>query len=147
MACRLGGKLHTPAGEQSIGADENRVGPLTHEICEGHVDLAAGAAVEDPNVQAHGASSRFDISHRGLFGIGAGLALEAAAEAIGLSLERAALGRDGALAVFDSPCQTADPWVFISGPPTQLPEFCQRYGRAEQGPGRKKCSRRGPRRA
>src|SRR5438132_13316267 len=37
-----------------------------------------------------------------LFGIGAGLALEAAAEAIGIVLERAALGRDGAFAVLDS---------------------------------------------
>jgi hypothetical protein len=37
-----------------------------------------------------------------LFGIGAGLALEAAAEAIGILLERAALGGDGAFAVLDS---------------------------------------------
>src|SRR5438445_8310218 len=36
------------------------------------------------------------------FGIGAGLALEPAAKAIGIFLERAALGRDGAFAVLDS---------------------------------------------
>src|SRR5690349_7647823 len=37
-----------------------------------------------------------------LFGIGAGLALEAAAEAIGIFLERAALGRDRASTVLES---------------------------------------------
>jgi hypothetical protein len=37
-----------------------------------------------------------------LFGIGAGLALEAAAEAIGIVLECAALCGDGAFAILDS---------------------------------------------
>ena len=66
MARRQGGKLHPPAGEKGVGADEKRVGPLAHKRREGHIDLAAGAGVEDLDLQPHGASSRLHVSQRGL---------------------------------------------------------------------------------
>ena len=59
-------QLDTPAGEKGVAADEEGVGPLAHERCEGRIDLAAGAGVEDLDLQPHGASSRFHVSQRGL---------------------------------------------------------------------------------
>ena len=59
-------QLDTPAGEKGVGADEERVGPLAHKRCEGRIDLAAGAGVEDLDLQPHGAGSRFHVSQRGL---------------------------------------------------------------------------------
>src|SRR5215813_2729897 len=52
-----------------------------------------------------------------LLGIGAGLALEAAAEAIGIFLERAALVEMALLSPLIPPCQTADRWVSSQGSP------------------------------
>jgi len=45
------------------------------------------------------------------------LALEAAAEAIGIVLECAAFCGDGAFAILDSALSAADPWVCMSGSP------------------------------
>ena len=66
MARRQVDQLDTPAGEKGVAADEEGVGPLAHKSCEGRIDLAAGAGVEDLDLQPHGASSRFHVSQRGL---------------------------------------------------------------------------------
>ncbi len=66
VARRQSGQLDTPAGEEGVAADEERVGPLAHKSCEGRIDLAAGAGVEDLDLQPHGAGSRFHVSQRGL---------------------------------------------------------------------------------
>ena len=58
--------MHTPADEKGVGADEEGVGPLAHKCCEGRIDFAAGAGVEDLDLQPHGAGSRFHVSQRGL---------------------------------------------------------------------------------
>jgi hypothetical protein len=50
-------KLDTPAVEETVGRDEEGVGPVTHEGGEGRLDLAAGASVEDLNLQSDGACS------------------------------------------------------------------------------------------
>ena len=65
-------QLDTPAVEKGVGADEEGVGPLAHKSCEGRIDLAAGAGVEDLDLQPHGAGSRFHVSHRGLGSRGIG---------------------------------------------------------------------------
>ena len=51
MARRQIDQLDTPDGEEGVGADEKGVGPLAHEGCEGRIDLAAGAGVEDLDLQ------------------------------------------------------------------------------------------------
>ena len=66
MARRQVGQLDTPAGEKGVAADEEGVGPLARKRCEGRIDLAAGAGVEDLDLQPHGARSRFHVSQRGL---------------------------------------------------------------------------------
>ena len=43
VARRQVDQLDTPAGEEGVGADEERVGPLARKRCEGRIDLAAGA--------------------------------------------------------------------------------------------------------
>ena len=48
-------KLDAPAGEERVGGDEESVGPVAHEGAEGRLDLAAGAGVEDRNLQSEGA--------------------------------------------------------------------------------------------
>jgi hypothetical protein len=50
-------RRRAPAVEEGIDADEEGVGPLTHECCEGGIDLPAGAGVEDMDLQPDGASS------------------------------------------------------------------------------------------
>ena len=66
MARREVDQLDAPADEEGVGADEERVGPLARKRCEGRIDLAAGAGVEDLDLQSHGARSRCHISQRGL---------------------------------------------------------------------------------
>ena len=66
MMRRQGGKLHPPAGEKGVGADEECVGPVAHKSCEGSIDLAAGASLEDLNLQPDGKSGRFHVVQRGL---------------------------------------------------------------------------------
>ena len=65
MARRQKGKLHTSAVEERIAGDEKRVGPLAREGRKGRIDFAAGAGVDDLDLQAHGAGSRFHVSHSG----------------------------------------------------------------------------------
>ena len=57
------GKLMPPDDEKWICGDEEGVGPLAHKSCEGRIDLAAGAGVEDLDLQPDGASSSFHVSH------------------------------------------------------------------------------------
>src|SRR5262249_6523244 len=59
-------QLDPPADEKGVGADEERIGPLSHKSCEGRIDLPAGAGIEDLDLQSYGASSRFHVSQRGL---------------------------------------------------------------------------------
>ena len=66
MARRHVGKLHAPSYKKCILADKESVGPLAPKNCEGRVDLAAGAGVENLDLQSHRASSRFHIPQRGL---------------------------------------------------------------------------------
>ena len=58
MARRQVDQLDTPVGEERTGADEERIGPLAHQGCEGRIDLAAAADVENLDLQPDGASSR-----------------------------------------------------------------------------------------
>ena len=66
MARRQVDQLDAPAAEKRVGADEQRVGTLTHKRCEGRIDLLAGAGAEDLDLQPHGASSRRGVFQRGL---------------------------------------------------------------------------------
>ena len=55
MARRERRKLDAPAGEERVASDEQGVGAVAHEGGEGRLDLAAGAGVEDLNLQSDGA--------------------------------------------------------------------------------------------
>jgi hypothetical protein len=61
MARRHIGKLHPPADKKYIVAHEEGIGPLARKIPEGHIDLAAGAGVEDLKLQSNRARSRFHV--------------------------------------------------------------------------------------
>ena len=62
MARRQIDQLDTPAVEKCVVADENRVGPLAHERCEGGIDFAAGAGIEDLDLKPEGAARRFHLA-------------------------------------------------------------------------------------
>jgi hypothetical protein len=64
--CGQLGQLDPPAREKRVVADKKRVGPLTHKASEHRLDFAASARVDDLDLQLHGASSRFCVSHGGL---------------------------------------------------------------------------------
>src|SRR5215475_14794056 len=66
MTRREVNQLDTSAGEKGVIANEQSVGPLAYESCEGSFDLSAGAGFENLDLQSHGASSRFHVSQRGL---------------------------------------------------------------------------------
>ena len=63
MARRQCCKLHAPAGEERVGADEEGVGPLAHEGAEGRIDLAAGAGVEDLDLQPEARAAASNLSN------------------------------------------------------------------------------------
>ena len=56
------GKLYPPGVEEEAAADVQRVGSLADKSCEGRIDLAAAAGLDDPDLQPHGTSSRFHVS-------------------------------------------------------------------------------------
>jgi hypothetical protein len=60
------GKLYPAAGEKGVATAEDRVRALTHKICKGGIDLAAGASIEDLNLHSHAARSGLYLSHCGL---------------------------------------------------------------------------------
>ena len=68
MARRERRKLHAPAGEEAVGGDEEGIGALAREGGESRIDLAAGAGVEDLNLQSEGAGGFRYVSQRGLGG-------------------------------------------------------------------------------
>ena len=52
--------------KKGSGQDEQRVGPLACKCCEGRVDLAAGAGVEDLDLQPHRAPRGYRFPYQGL---------------------------------------------------------------------------------
>src|SRR5262245_6481103 len=52
MARRQIDQLSTPANKKNVDADEDGFGPLACESCEGCVDFAVGASVEDLDLQS-----------------------------------------------------------------------------------------------
>src|SRR5262245_8766891 len=54
-----------PANKKDIDTDEDGFGPLAHESGEGRIDLAAGAGVEDLDLQSHSAGGRLHDPQRG----------------------------------------------------------------------------------
>src|SRR5262249_56388158 len=55
VAPRQEDELDTPSVEECVVADEEGVGALARNSREGRIDLAAGAGVEDLDLQSHGA--------------------------------------------------------------------------------------------
>ena len=55
MAHRLEHKLLPPVVEKRVGADEQPIRPFAREGCEGCVNLAPVANVEDLDLQSNGA--------------------------------------------------------------------------------------------
>jgi hypothetical protein len=66
MARRKRRKLDAPADKERVGSNEERVGSLAHHGGEGRIDLAAGAGVDDLNLQSETACSFGYLSQRGL---------------------------------------------------------------------------------
>src|SRR5262249_25003225 len=64
MACREMNQLDTPAIEEGVDTDQKSIGPFTRKRCEGFVDLADCAGVDDLNLQSDSASCRFQVSQR-----------------------------------------------------------------------------------
>src|SRR5262245_61993125 len=58
-------KLDAPATEESVGGDEEGVGPVALEGSKGGLDLAAGARVEHSSLQSEGACRFRYFSQRG----------------------------------------------------------------------------------
>src|SRR5262249_35004186 len=58
-------ELDAPTAQESVAADEEGIGPLAHNACEGRIDLTAGAGTEDLDLQPHGTGSRFHLSQSG----------------------------------------------------------------------------------
>src|SRR5262249_43894333 len=59
-------QLDTPTGQEGVAGDEEGVGPLACKSCEGRIDLADGADVEELDLQSKSARNRLYISHHGL---------------------------------------------------------------------------------
>jgi hypothetical protein len=58
--------LDAAAVEEGIAGNEQGIGLLAHEGGEGRLDLAAGAGVDDVNLQSEGACRFRYVSQRGL---------------------------------------------------------------------------------
>ena len=63
MACRQRGKLHAPADEEWVGADEKRVRPLVRKRCECRFDLLDRANLKGLDLQPDGAPGGLRLSH------------------------------------------------------------------------------------
>jgi hypothetical protein len=57
MSRRERRKLDAPANEEPVGGYEESVGPVAHEGDERRLYFAAGAGIEDLNLQSDGACS------------------------------------------------------------------------------------------
>src|SRR5262249_16608983 len=53
--------LDTPGIQESVGPDEQGIGPIAPDILEGGIDLAAGASVENLDLYSHGPSGPFHL--------------------------------------------------------------------------------------
>ena len=60
--------MYAPADEEAVGSDEESIGRLAPNCCESRLDFAAGACVEDLNLQSDGASRFGQVAQRGLCG-------------------------------------------------------------------------------
>jgi hypothetical protein len=56
------GQLDNPGVQEGGGRDEEGIGPLAQHTFEGGIDLTACVGVENLDLQAHCASSRFHLS-------------------------------------------------------------------------------------
>ena len=54
--------MDTSAGEKGTGADVEGVGPLAYKVCEGRVDLAFRAGVENDQVAPDSTRGRLRLS-------------------------------------------------------------------------------------
>ena len=50
--------MQTPAIEEGITADKERIGSLSYNRSKGRIDFAAGAGANDLHLQPHGATSQ-----------------------------------------------------------------------------------------
>ena len=66
MAHRQKGQLETPGVEERVAGDKKGVGSLAPKGRKGGINFAAGAGVEDLDLQPHGARGRFHVSQRDL---------------------------------------------------------------------------------
>src|SRR5262249_52120435 len=62
VARRQVDQLDPSADEKRVGANEECVGPLAHQTCEGRIDLPAGAGIEDLDFQSYRASASTPLS-------------------------------------------------------------------------------------
>ena len=62
MADRQCDELFAPADEEWIGADHERAGSQLDQGCEGRVEVAFGACVQDMELQPEGAGRRLQVS-------------------------------------------------------------------------------------
>ena len=63
--CQIG-QLHTPAGEDRVSANKQRVGSLARKTCESRLDFAAGTRTKDLDLHSHDASRGFQVVQCGL---------------------------------------------------------------------------------
>src|SRR5262245_14946716 len=72
VARRQVDQLGTPGVKKGVDADEDGFWPLAHKSGEGRIDLAAGASVEDLDLQSHRAGGQLHIPQRGFRSRGIG---------------------------------------------------------------------------
>jgi hypothetical protein len=58
MSGRQIDQLFSLRGEKGAAADQKHDGELTRNLCEGGIDLLAGAGVEDLDLQSDGGTTR-----------------------------------------------------------------------------------------
>ena len=65
VARRQQGQLHAPAEQERATGDEQRIGPLASERCEGGVYVAAGTGMADLKLQSHAGGGTLHLPQRG----------------------------------------------------------------------------------
>src|SRR5262245_39646322 len=63
MPRRESDQLNAPAAEEGVAADDKRIRPLAHNICECCTNLSAAAGVVNLNLQPHRASRLLNLFH------------------------------------------------------------------------------------
>src|SRR5262249_374307 len=69
VARRERSKLYSAAREERVATEEKRAGALARHCYEGGVDFLTSPCVEDLDLHASGAGSRFEVPQRGLRGV------------------------------------------------------------------------------